>query len=151
MTNNKSRHHPITVEAKLDVPCHVAWLAITSHEQMVCWFFDNIPAFNPEVGFTTRFAVQSGPRTFTHNWEITAVVPRQKIVFSWRYSEYAGEGTVTFELIPAKGGCRIRLTNEGLDTFPDSIPEFSRESCASGWDWFINQRLVEYLRNLDVK
>jgi hypothetical protein len=37
------------------------------------------------------------------------------------------------------------LTVEVLEDFPDDIPEFRRESCIGGWNYFINHRLKEYL------
>ena len=37
------------------------------------------------------------------------------------------------------------LAHEGLEAYPDSDPDFSRESFAEGWSWLINFALKEYL------
>ena len=56
-----------------------------------------------------------------------------------------GEGFVSFELFEKGEQSLLRLTNEGLETFPRDIPEFSRESCKAGWEYFIQQNLKAYL------
>lgn len=42
------------------------------------WFFENIPAFQPEIGFEIRFNVNSGEINFLHVWNITDVIPYKK-------------------------------------------------------------------------
>ncbi len=41
------------------------------------WYFENIPAFKPEVGFETQFNVQSEERNFLHKWKVTEVQPSE--------------------------------------------------------------------------
>ena len=137
---------PIIVEATFDVSIHKVWKTITELDQMKQWFFENIPKFKPEVGFKNEFIVQSGEQKFTHLWKILEVIPEQKIIYQWRYAEYPGEGKVTFDLV--KGGDRSKLSiiSEGMHSFPQSIPEFSRESCIGGWKYFMG-RLINYLQD----
>lgn len=111
------------------------------------WFFENIPSFKAEVGFKTAFNVQAPSRDFLHQWEIIEVIPYKKIVYSWKYENISGEGIVTFELIEENNQTKLILTNEGLENFPQQYPEFARESCIEGWNYFIKQRLKEYLIN----
>ncbi len=141
----QAREIPIIVEQEYNVPVSVLWVAITNLEHMKGWFFDNIPAFEPEVGFQTSFPVHLDERTFTHQWTIIKAVPPKKITYHWSYSEFEGEGLVTFELFDDGEKSSLRLTNVGLETFPDDIPEFSRESAENGWDYFIKQNLKKYL------
>jgi hypothetical protein len=42
---------------------------------------------------------------------------------------------------------KLTLSVEVQEDFPESIPEFKRESCIGGWNYFINNRLKEYLKN----
>ena len=42
----------------------------------------------------------------------------------------------------------LRLTDQTLESFPDDIPEFTRESGIEGWTFFINKSLKEYLEHL---
>ncbi|PLX15116.1 MAG: ATPase [Marinilabiliales bacterium] len=137
--------NPIIVEQAFNLSVIKVWNAITELNQMKQWFFGNIPDFKPELGFYTEFPVQSGERTFTHLWEITEIVPQKKIVYKWRYKEYEGEGKVIFELQEQGNQTILKLTNEGLETFPEEIPEFRRESCEGGWNYFIKERLKIYL------
>ena len=121
-----------------------AWDAITRHEQMTQWFFTNIPDFETVTGFQTVFPVQSGERTFTHVWKILEVVSNRLIRYHWSYVEYPGTGSVTFELTGKEDRTLIRVTNKGLETFPQDIPEFSAESCQEGWKYFLG-RLKEFI------
>ncbi len=136
---------PIVVEQEFNSSVGKVWNAITRLEEMKQWFFDNIPAFEPVVGFETEFSVQSEGRNFQHLWRILEVEPNKKIKYSWRYREHKGEGFVTFELFESKELTNLRVTNEGLDSFPQDIPEFKRESCQAGWEFFIKERLKTYL------
>lgn len=136
---------PIAVEQAFDVPAERVWDAITDHKQMIQWFFQDIPDFRPEVGFHTQFNVNTGERDFFHLWTITEVVPGQKIVYDWRYKDYPGIGTVSFEVFSNGRGSKLRVTTLGLETFPRDIPEFSRESCEGGWNYFIQGNLKRFL------
>ncbi len=139
-------NEPIIVEQAFNTSANVVWDAITKVEQMKQWFFDNIPSFDPVVGFETKFDVQSGDRNFQHIWKLTEVVPLKKITYHWSYKEYPGDGFVTFELNEKDGQTVLRLINEGLETFPRDIPEFTRESCIAGWEYFIKKNLKEFLQ-----
>jgi uncharacterized protein YndB with AHSA1/START domain len=141
----KSNENPIIVTQIFNNSIKEVWNAITELQQMKKWFFQNIPSFNPEVGFQTEFIVQSDLRTFTHLWKITEVIPYKKIKYEWSYKEHKGLGFVTFELTEKENHSLLRLTNEGLESFPQNIAEFSRESCQGGWEYFIQKNLKDYL------
>jgi uncharacterized protein YndB with AHSA1/START domain len=136
---------PVIVEQTFDASIDTVWNAITVLEQMRQWYFENIPSFKAEVGFKTQFNVISEGRNFLHMWEIREVVPLKRISYSWRFKEYAGEGLVVFELSAQNDLTMLKLTNSVLESFPDGIPEFIRESCIRGWEYFIQNRLKEYL------
>ncbi|MDW7692240.1 SRPBCC domain-containing protein [Flammeovirgaceae bacterium SG7u.111] len=136
---------PVIVEQAFSSSKEELWKAITEMEQMKKWFFENIPAFKAEVGFQTSFNVLAGERNFPHRWTILEVIPQEKIVYDWKYDGYEGEGLVTFELEETEGKTLLKLTAEGMETFPQEIPEFSRESCQGGWNYFIKEQLKEYL------
>ena len=142
MTESSER---IVVEQAFDVSKETVWKAITDHEQMVKWFFDNIPEFKAEAGFETQFDVDAGERNFHHLWKITEAIPEQRIVYDWRYLDFPGAGKVTFEIFEEGDGSRLRVTNEGIESFPQDIPEFARESCEGGWKYFIQGNLKNYL------
>ncbi len=136
---------PIIVEQDFKTTATKVWNAITQCEAMKLWYFDNIPSFIPEVGFTTQFEVQSGDRRFPHKWRITEVIPNKKISYHWSYDNYSGEAIVSFELFELNNTTKLVLTNTILSDFPSNIPEFTTESCTQGWQYFIQQQLKDYL------
>ncbi|MBT8253094.1 MAG: SRPBCC domain-containing protein [Flavobacteriaceae bacterium] len=137
----------VVVEHHFDLPEEVIWKAITEHEQMIQWFFNNIPDFKAEEGFYTEFNVRSEEREFLHQWKILEVIPGKRIVYDWQYKQYPGIGRVEFELINVRNGTNLRVSTYGLHTFPQNIPEFSRDSCRTGWNYFIKDRLRIYLES----
>ena len=142
-----NRKDPIIVEQYFDLPLTQVWKAITEHDQMIQWFFSEIPAFKPEIGFRTSFDIESGGRNFHHLWKIIEVTAPYRIVYHWSYSNIEGEGIVIFELFDKGDKTLLCLRNEGLDSFPADIPEFSREAAIGGWEYFINGELKNYLDN----
>ncbi len=141
----KKTEPPVVVEQIVPTPPDVTWRALTDIDWMRQWYFPNIPDFRPEEGFQTAFPVVNEGRTFTHQWRIVEVVPMARIAYTWTYAEYPGEGLVTFSLEPVGHHTRVRLTCEVREDFDDSIPEFRRESCQAGWEYFIRQALPNFL------
>jgi uncharacterized protein YndB with AHSA1/START domain len=137
----------VVVEQRFGVDADTVWRAITEVDQMRQWFFENIPAFEAAVDFETQFTVSNEGRDFLHRWRVTEVVPRKRLVYDWRYEQYPGDSFVTFELFEESGSTRLRLTATVREDFPDDIPEFRRDSCVGGWEYFIQQRLKAYLEH----
>ena len=138
---------PIVVRHNFDCSLERAWNALTVRKEMVQWFFENIPEFDPRVGFETVFTVSSGGRMFPHRWRIVAVAPQQNIRYRWSYDNYPGEGHVTFAVSESEGKTEVEVSFEGMASFPQDIPEFTPESCRAGWEYFIGERLRDYLAN----
>lgn len=143
MNNN---YEPIVVEQKFNTSITNVWNAITKVDLMRQWFFENIESFKPEVGFETQFNVKAESQDFLHIWKITEVEPMKKIVFDWKYEGIYGKGIVVFELSEHANQTKLRLTNKGLESFPKDIPEFTRESCIEGWNYFIKESLGIFLK-----
>ncbi len=136
---------PVVVEQSFGASVETVWNAITDVDQMRRWYFENIPAFKPEIGFETQFTVQSQGRDFPHLWKVTEVVPLQKIEYNWKYDGYPGDSFVVFELFEQNDLTKLRLTTRVVESFPEDIPEFKRESCMDGWTYLINQSLRDFL------
>ena len=141
----KKTENPVVVEQTFNASIEKVWDAITDINQMHQWYFDNIPAFEARVGFETQFNVQSEERNFLHKWKVTEATPKEKIAYMWTFAGYPGEGLVVFELFSQKNSTLLRVTNHGLESFPQDVAEFERESCIAGWTYFIQKRLKEYL------
>lgn len=140
-TNNE----PIIISEVFDAPVLAVWSAITEVEKMRQWFFGNIESFEPIVGFKTQFNVVSQNKVFLHIWQVTEADPLHKLTVNWQYEGYLGELVVTMGLIETENQTRFKLTCAGNESFPDSVPEFTRESCTGGWEYFISKRLKNYL------
>ncbi|EAR14788.1 SRPBCC family protein [Robiginitalea biformata] len=138
---------PIIISTIINASQEAVWQAITDPDQMRAWYFEDIPDFKAEVGFETGFDVAVEDRVFPHKWRITEADPPCRITCEWRYENYAGCGYVTFELAGVEAKTRVHLINTITEDFPGDIPEFKRESCIGGWEYFIRQRLKGFLEN----
>ena len=142
----KKTDEPIIVEQIFKSSKSDVWKAITELKQMKQWFFDNIESFKPEVGFETKFIIQNEDRVFPHLWKVTDVEPMSKITYNWKYEGYRGDSYVHFELFKQKLlQTKVRLTHQVIESFPSDVPEFTRDSCIGGWNYFIKQNLKSYL------
>lgn len=138
---------PVIVSKIINQPIEKVWRAITEHSEMTQWFFDNIPNFKAEKGFRTWFVVASEERTFYHLWEVTEVIQNEILKVEWTYPDYIKEPfLVTFQLNDeSENETQIIVSAKGIEKFKDfNIPEFTRESCKGGWEYFTD-RLKEYL------
>ncbi|MES2397662.1 MAG: SRPBCC domain-containing protein [Bacteroidota bacterium] len=139
------QNEPIIVEQTYNVSVDRVWKAITDSSQMKQWFFENINSFKAEVGFETQFNVQANDKNYLHLWKISEVQTGKKIVYNWKYDGYEGNSYVTWELSPENIFTKLKLTHKGQETFPQDNPDFKRENCIGGWQFFICQRLKEFL------
>ncbi len=141
----KKTDEPIKVTITTIKDPDTVWAAITEPSQMRKWFFENIPDFKPVLGFKVDFDVESETRVFPHQWRVTEIVPKKIIRYNWKYGGYKGNSYVTFELQREKDSTKLTLTHTITEDFQEDIPEFTRESCTGGWQYFVGQRLKEYL------
>jgi len=137
------KHEPFVIERVYQAPADRVWQAITDKDQMKQWYFD-IAAFRPEVGFEFQFEGRNEGRVYLHLCKVTEVVPGKKLKYSWRYKGYEGLSFVTFELFAEGDKTKLRLTHEGLETFPDQ-PDFRRENFEAGWTALIGELLPKFL------
>ena len=52
---------------------------------------------------------------------------------------------MTFELFEQENKTLLRLTHEGIETFPNETSDFAKENFVEGWNHIINTSLKEYL------
>jgi uncharacterized protein YndB with AHSA1/START domain len=69
---------------------------------------------------------------YHHLCKVTEAIPNKKIAYTWRYKGHEGDSLVTFELFAEGEKTRLKLTHEGLETFP-TLPAFARENFNQGW------------------
>jgi uncharacterized protein YndB with AHSA1/START domain len=136
---------PVIVEELIHASAEAVWIALTDVTEMRKWYFPNIPDFRAEVGFETLFLVTNEGRKFPHRWKVTEVVRNARLVYDWSFDGYPGDSFVVFELSPEGDSTRLTVTATVREDFPDEIPEFRRESCVGGWEYFIQQSLKAHL------
>jgi len=140
------KNEPFVIERTLNAPVQKVWEAITDRDKMKQWYFD-IAEFKPEVGFEFTFNGGSEEKTYVHLCKITKVEPGRTLQYSWRYQDYPGNSFVTFELFPVGNATRLKLTHEGLESFPTNNKDFARESFSAGWTYIIGTSIREFVEN----
>jgi len=143
-----SKTQPFIIERIFNAPIEKVWKAISDNNEMKKWYFV-LPEFKPEVGFEFQFSGGPPHKTYLHLCKVTEVVPGKKLTYSWRYDGYPGNSFVTFELFAEGNKTRLKLTHEGLETFPD-IPDFRKENFITGWTAIIGEVLPAYLEGKNV-
>jgi uncharacterized protein YndB with AHSA1/START domain len=135
---------PLIIERTFNAPAAQVWRALTDKDEMKRWYFD-LKEFKPEVGFEFQFtAGAEGGVQYLHHCKIKEVIPGKKLVHSWRYDGYEGDSQVTFELFAVGDQTRLKLTHEGLESFP-KIPAFARTNFIEDWTQIIGSSLKEFV------
>lgn len=136
---------PIVLEKVYDAPVSKVWEAITDKDKMKLWYFD-LEEFKPEVGFEFQFYGGTEEKRYLHLCKVKEVITGKKIAYSWRYDGYEGDSLVSFELFDENSKTRLKLTHEGLETFPVAKdPNLARENFMGGWTYFVETGLKDYL------
>lgn len=135
---------PFVIERSYDAPVEKVWKAITDKSQMKEWYFD-LDDFKPEVGFEFRFDGGSDDKIYHHICKIVEVVPYKKLKYNWRYEGFKGMSHVSFELSSEGKTTKVKLTHEGLETFPQNSRDFAKESFAQGWTYILGTSLKNFL------
>jgi uncharacterized protein YndB with AHSA1/START domain len=140
---------PVIIERTYNTPVDKVWKALTDRDQMKQWYFD-IAAFKPEVGFEFTFNGGKDDKVYVHLCKVTEVIPGNKLKHSWAYKGYDGISFVTWELSEEDNSTRVKLTHEGLETFPPDNPDFAKENFVQGWTYILGTSLKNYLEKADV-
>ena len=143
MTTKSNLAEAVVLERTFAAPVARVWKALTNVEEMRRWYFD-LKEFEPEVGFEFEFTVEHEGMKYHHLCKITEVIPQKKLAYTWRYKGHEGNSLVTFELFPDGNKTRLKLTHEGLETFPDT-PAFARKKFEAGWTEIIGSELKQFV------
>jgi uncharacterized protein YndB with AHSA1/START domain len=138
-----TKPEPLVVERTFNAPIARVWKALTNVEDMRRWYFD-LKEFKPEVGFEFEFTVEHEGMKYHHLCKVTEVIPQKKIAYTWRYRDEPGDSLVTFELSADGNKTKLRLTHEGLETFPKT-PAYARKRFEAGWTEIIGSELKQFL------
>ena len=131
------------IERTFTAPVELVWRAITNRDDMAKWYFE-IQNFEPKAGCEFSFVVEHEGSTFDHRCKVVEVIPQKKIAYTWRFHGHAGNSLVTFRLFPEDGKTRLKLTHEGMETFPNK-PQFARKNFLRGWTSLIGTGLKDFV------
>ena len=142
----KTSDSPIVIEKTYKVKPNILWTALTNLDEMRKWYFADLDQFKPEIGSLSKFIVNVEDRVYTHMWEVNRVIPQELISYSWQFSEHPGKSNTEFKIVKNENDSKLILTMQILADFPSNVPEFKLESCLAGWEYFLGQQLVEFLK-----
>jgi len=136
----ETKTEPLVKEVVINASSAKIWDAITDASRSKEWFMEQ-KGFKPEVGNEfTMLAVMNG-KDFLHLCKVTEVIPEKKLSYTWKYKGITGDSHVTFELIPEGDKTRVKLTHEGLETFPQDNPDYARKNFDAGWTQILQKNL----------
>ena len=139
---------PLVVERTFDAPIARVWKALTDVEDMRQWYFD-LKDFKPKVGFEFEFIFEHEGMKYHHVCKVTEAIRQKKLAYTWRYEGHEGNSLVTFELSADGAKTRLKLTHEGLETFP-KLPSFARENFEKGWTEIIGSELKKFIEKKEA-
>ena len=143
MTTKNELAEAVVIERTFNTPVGRVWKALTDVEEMRQWYF-NLKQFKAEVGFEFEFVVEHEGMTYHHLCKVTEVIPQKKLAYTWRYKGHEGDSLVTFELFADGDETRLKLTHQGLETFPKTAA-FARKNFEAGWTAIIDSELKQFL------
>ena len=136
---------PFVIEQSYPVPVNKVWKAIADKEQMKQWYFD-IAEFEPKVGFQFSFLGENEGRKFVHLCQVTEVIPYRKLCYSWCYEGIEGFSQVSFDLSDEGESTRLKLTHEGLESFPQN-EDFRKKNFEQGCTEIIGTISITKINN----
>ena len=119
-------------------PVEKLWLTLTDTASMQEWYFPQLQQFEPEIGY--RFKFDDPHATFQKEWVVTDIIPGKTFTHTWAYKGYPGISEVRFDVSPDGNNSRLRVTQTGLESFPDD-PHFKRNRFEAGWDNLLGKNL----------
>lgn len=141
-----TKHEALVVERTFDAPVALVWRALTDRDDIKQWFFD-LREFAPVVGFEFQFDVEHEGFRYCHRCRVTEAIPRQRLAYTWRYEDHPGDSLVTIELFAEGSKTRVRLSHEGLETFP-KLAAFATENFMRGWTQLIGTSLKNFVEEM---
>lgn len=139
-------HIPLIKEFEYKAGMPEVWYTLTDTAKMKQWYFPQLLQFEPVVGF--QFVFKEDNLEYRKEWIVTKVSEGETLAHSWAYKGYAGSSEVTFDLFAAGTKTKLRITQTGLETFPDHA-YFNRQRFEQGWEILLGQNLKQVLERSD--
>ena len=145
----------IVSEIEIAAPPERVFKALTDEKQLGIWWTDGacpIKLFEMDArpGGRWRFLTQAGDievngvRAFEAHGEILEYMPPRMLVYTWIanwHDNPAQTTVVSWELVPTRGGTRVKVTHSGLAQLP-----VARKDYAGGWPGAV-EKLKQFAEN----
>lgn len=134
--------HYIRLETTIDASPSEVWAALTGLSQVQEWFFTEIGAFEPRIGFEHQFAVDVEGQSINHSMLVRQVVQDRRLALKWGYLDHVPVSSdVHWDLLEEGESTRVQLFQQPMAPYffyktGDGI--FSREAAVAGWTHFLN-------------
>lgn len=138
----KAMNNPLIKEFIYDAPGKKVWETLTDKDKMKEWYFPQLQEFEPTPGY--KFLFDDTNSEYQKEWIVTRAVEGKTLAHSWAYKGYPGISEVIFDLSPEGNRTRLRVTQTGLESFPNH-PHFKRERFEWGWDNLLGENLKHLL------
>ena len=102
----------VALDELLPHPPESVWAALTDEAAISDWLMAT-DGFEPRVGTRFRLKTEHLSPTGWVDAEVLELDPPRRMVWAWSSNDGNPASRVTFELEPADGGTRLRLTHEG--------------------------------------
>lgn len=133
---------PLVKEFTYNVPATKVWEAITDTAKMKEWYFPQLQKFEPTVGY--QFQFEDSGAQYQKEWIVTKITKDRALAHSWAYKGYRGISEVQFDLCPEEDATRLKVTQTGLESFPDHA-HFKLEMFERGWECLLGSNLKNLL------
>jgi uncharacterized protein YndB with AHSA1/START domain len=143
----------IISEIEIAAPPQRVFQALIDQKQLGVWWTDGscpLKVFEMDArpGGKWRFKTEAGDivvngvREFEAHGEILEYMPPRMLVYTWiaNWHDDPGQTTVvSWELVPSKGGTRVKVTHSGLAQLP-----IARKDYTGGWPGVV-EKLKQFI------
>ncbi|HCO67355.1 MAG TPA: SRPBCC domain-containing protein [Dysgonomonas sp.] len=136
----------VFIEQEFNAPIDKVWKAITFAEELEHWFFE-IDEFELKQGFVFTFYEGGEEEKYLHICRILEIMTLAKLSYSWKYQDIDGNSTVSFYLNKQDEKTLLKLVHEGINSFRNEKPDFTKEYFEKKWNNLINYSLKEFIEN----
>ena len=140
----KNIHAPIIVEGRYKSTLQKVWKAISDNKEIKKWHFE-IEELKLIPGYEFEFTAGTDEKKYLHTCKIMEVVENKKLSYSWRYDGYSGDSLVTFELNEEGEYVHLKMTHDGVTSFPSGNADFVKDNFIAGWKKIIGTNLPAFL------
>jgi|SRR6476659_2832349 len=134
-----------------NVSAPLLWEVLTDRKHLSKWYFTFTEDWNLEIDHAFEWSAGDlESKQWVHRGVFKEVVKDKKLVHSWAYPGYSGTSTLSWELkVIDENHTELTLTHVFDIPFDTTVKELKQENFEGGWNYFLNEGLVNYLNKLN--